>query len=320
MKQLFKYMSEPRDFFENGYIRLTQIAALNDPFEATFSRTDLELLALECDEKVACNRQTFPDFIETNLSKLGAISLSENKENLLMWAHYADEHKGILAGISYHAEGEGLKLFEHLLPVSHLFSDSLNTDYSPFDGKPKPVSYRKSPRYRNDKFDHDYSNVCVESGDRFLYEVCMQKSDEWIYEQEYRIVLRLEQSDRVIAPKGILDPLLNPSRTHHIHHLLRSYTVPSEAEPHCYITDLSSIDDEVERIACAKTLTNLSKSRDVIYLMKLDSSAINNCIFGLNSEISKQNLHVNHATKTGYLDYWKARKCENHYGLEFDEI
>ena len=78
-------------------------------------------------------------------------------------------------------------------------NSSFGEEFSPFNGKPKPVSYRKGLRYRNDKFDFDYSNIDAEGADRLLYEVFMQKSDEWIYEQEHSVVLRLEQSDRVIV-------------------------------------------------------------------------------------------------------------------------
>ncbi|WP_157673944.1 hypothetical protein [Cognaticolwellia beringensis] len=45
------------------------------------------------------------------------------------------------------------------------------------------MSYRKGLRYRNDKFDYDYSSIAVEGADKVLFEVFMQKSDEWIYEQ-----------------------------------------------------------------------------------------------------------------------------------------
>lgn len=42
MKQLFKYLPEPRNLFEEGFIRLSQMVVLNDPFEASFCMASLE--------------------------------------------------------------------------------------------------------------------------------------------------------------------------------------------------------------------------------------------------------------------------------------
>ncbi len=53
MKQLFKYMSKPRNFFEEGFIRLSQPSALNDPFEAAFCRESLDDLASHFDESTS---------------------------------------------------------------------------------------------------------------------------------------------------------------------------------------------------------------------------------------------------------------------------
>ena len=36
---------------------------------------------------------------------------------------------------------------------------------------------------------------------RLLYEIFQQKSDEWIYEKEHRIILKLEQADRIVIDK-----------------------------------------------------------------------------------------------------------------------
>ncbi|MFT7184708.1 MAG: hypothetical protein ACI84K_000074 [Pseudohongiellaceae bacterium] len=53
MKQLFKYLSEPRDLFIDGFIRLSQPSALNDLFEASFCRQSLDDLSRNFDESSA---------------------------------------------------------------------------------------------------------------------------------------------------------------------------------------------------------------------------------------------------------------------------
>jgi hypothetical protein len=200
LKQLFKYLPEPRDLFDEGFIRLSQPVVLNDPFEASFCSKSLDELVSNFDEPMAQDPIygdiSFSQYIKLRMNNIGIISLSENKEHLLMWAHYANDHKGIVAGIAHYPNFESI--FNDLFKETSVISFSWGEEFSPFDGIPRPVSYRKGLRYRNDKFDYDYSNISAEGADRILFEVFMQKSDEWIYEQEHRVILRLEQADRVI--------------------------------------------------------------------------------------------------------------------------
>ena len=53
MKQLFKYLPEPRNIFEEGFIRLSQPVALNDPFEGAFCNQNLDELASYFDDNQA---------------------------------------------------------------------------------------------------------------------------------------------------------------------------------------------------------------------------------------------------------------------------
>lgn len=317
MKQLFKYMRKPRDLFDEGFIRLTQPVVLNDPFEASFCRKSLDELTAHFDEPTALDPEfgelSFSQYIEMRMHHIGVISFSENKENLLMWAHYANEHKGIVAGIVNHAS-LGL-IFQNLFRADTLINTSWAEKHSPFDGNPNPVSYRKGLRYRNDKYDYDYSNISAEGADRILYEVFMQKSDEWIYEQEHRVVLRLEQADRVILES--VDAINNSK----IKEKLKTakYTFIEKDSGRCVI-DLIHIQDETERIAIAMELTKLSRNPDTVYLMKLSASSINNCLLGLHSSLSKQNVQGNHACSVGDLNIWRAKKNNDYYSLEFVQI
>ncbi len=158
MKQLFKYLPEPRNIFEEGFIRLSQPVALNDPFEGAFCNQNLDELASYFDDNQAHDYVygdiPFSEYIKLKMHHIGVISLSENKENLLMWAHYANEHKGVVAGVVYKPEVGSI--FENLFRADTYINSSFGEEFSPFNGKPKPVSYRKGLRYRNDKFDFDY--------------------------------------------------------------------------------------------------------------------------------------------------------------------
>lgn len=317
MKQLFKYLPEPRNLFDEGFIRLSQPVVLNDPFEASFCSKSLHELSSHFYNSMAQDLEfgdiSFPQYIEMRMHHIGIVSLSENKENLLMWAHYANEHKGVVAGVSYMPTSGSI--FQNLFRADTLINTSWGERYSPFDGIPKPVSYRKGLRYRNDKFDYDYSNIAAEGADRILYEVFMQKSDEWIYEQEHRVVLRLEQSDRVIIEN--VQHIENDVIRNRV--ISSSYSSINPIDNSCII-NLYEIDDEAIRVSVAMQLAKLSRNPKSIYLMKLNPSCINNCLLGLNSAFDKTMVQGRFATSIGCLDVWKAVKNNDYYSLAFMKI
>ncbi len=143
----------------------------------------------------------------------------------------------------------------------------------------------------------------------------LQKSDEWIYEQEHRVVLRLEQSDRVIIPT--LKAISNERIKNKIE--VAPYSVTNSENSSCTI-NLCEVSDDAERTAVAMELAKLSRNPNVIYQMKLSSSAINNCLIGLNSEITKSDVQGSYALTTGSLDIWKATKNMDYYSIEFKQI
>jgi hypothetical protein len=161
-------MSSLRTLFEDGFIRLTQRTALNDLFEAVYCADGLNDLVNHFYDQTVFDDDykevSFSQYIENTIDKVGSISLSESKDNLLMWAHYAAEHKGVVVGISSFGS---TNIFSNLFLPSALTSSSL-IDYTPFDGLIRPIMYRKGLRYRNGRFDFDYSNICVQGGHRIL--------------------------------------------------------------------------------------------------------------------------------------------------------
>ncbi|OIP99438.1 MAG: hypothetical protein AUK35_07210 [Zetaproteobacteria bacterium CG2_30_46_52] len=142
-------MSSPRRVLKDGFIRATQLSALNDPFEAVYCEKGLKELVSYFDDssvvQTGLGEISFSEYVERNKNNIGVISFSESKENLLMWAHYADEHRGVVLGLSGLDFDKGM--FVNLSPPTILLSTSWE-GYGPFDGIPKPVMYRKQPRYR----------------------------------------------------------------------------------------------------------------------------------------------------------------------------
>ncbi|WP_218573538.1 DUF2971 domain-containing protein [Rheinheimera lutimaris] len=311
----FKYMSSPRSIFEDGFIRLTQRSALNDPFEAVYCKDGLDDLVSNFDYQTAYDFEykevSFHQYIEKYIDKVGVICLSESKDNLLMWAHYANEHKGVVVGIF---DFGPQNIFDNLFLPSLLTSRSLIA-YNPFDGVIRPIMYRKGLRYRNDRFDFDYSNVCSEGGARVLSEIFLQKSEEWIYEKEHRIILRLEQADKAVIYN--LDELKNEK--------IKSDIVSAEwtnfdKVSNSYEILLNKIKDEILRYVVSSSLADLSGNSKNVYLMKLGSGAARHCLFGLNCSLEKSQLATEQAQSFGHLEFWRALKNNDYYCLEFEQI
>jgi hypothetical protein len=110
---VYKYLHPDRiDVLKNGVIRFTQASALNDPFE---SRPILGGFR-ESIEKAVRNAsggiltpdtlytiqeaisETFGRLNEDNPSGLVFLSLTKNRNNLLMWSHYCDTFRGFVVG------------------------------------------------------------------------------------------------------------------------------------------------------------------------------------------------------------------------------
>lgn len=235
-------MSNPEYFLKEGYIRATQLPALNDPFEAIYCEDALSDL---CPYFEICDSPSeLINYIENNKNKIGIISLTEAKDNLLMWSHYANEHKGAVIGFWAKSAFDG-NMFTHL-HEPQLNSSCMFGGFEMFRGECFPVMYRKQPRYRVDKFDFDYSNITAEGEDRILFEIFQQKSDEWIYEKEHRVTLRLDQADKIIVN--------NVQRLKNKHVLNKLLKLGNEDKNGQFTVYLDQVSDKVEREVYANNL------------------------------------------------------------------
>lgn len=123
---LYKYLPPDRiDVLESGKIRFTQPTVFNDPFESSpvfrdfasreqmekASKADAKETGMPEEERgriiesmfSSPRRETyFPLLTQVIIAALsrgvGILSLSESADNLLMWAHYAQSHEGMVIG------------------------------------------------------------------------------------------------------------------------------------------------------------------------------------------------------------------------------
>jgi hypothetical protein len=286
---LYKYLADARHVLEAGFIRASQRSALNDPLEAQYCIDSLRRLfvALEYSKKMV---NYSLKVVKTLLEEVGVVCLTETRDNLLMWSHYADNHKGLVLRFRFNSmTNEGI--FNSLFPIESCY-DAGPCAQGFFEGNFEPVKYRKQPKFRIDTFDRSYSfdhNVDVLN---IVTGILLQKSDEWIYEKEHRSVLHLRQSDRVLVPeyKGAskkihtclqnLDEFLARMEVVDKHAF---YTKVVEVNQILHVFDLFRIEDSDLRASLASYLKDLASIPDVIYLFKLDESVIAEIILGARS-------------------------------------
>lgn len=134
--------------------------ALNDPFEILPSRAWLE--AAYFDHYQKRHSGSFQNLIshitKLNLNKFGIISLASRKDNILMWSHYGDEHRGMV-----------IELDEENALLKQRFDVDAERDLA------HDVIYRKN---RINNFDKNR-----------IFLPYIEKSLEWAYEEEKRIIV-----------------------------------------------------------------------------------------------------------------------------------
>ena len=140
-------------------LRVSRIAELNDPFEWRIGSPG------ETPEQAARGRQVFDGFAQTINTKLGIISMSAVATDPVIWAHYADSHKGMAFEFDhYRVSGLHAIVYSHALPmfdVTRFIDEGVDNE---------PVFH-------------------------VLLAALCRKSTTWAYEREYRVHLELSECD-----------------------------------------------------------------------------------------------------------------------------
>ena len=169
---LYKYRSvkSALQFISNQSIYFSNFTEFNDPFESSanysvdftpqqyynsfisagFSPASATEVTRQIANGTIDGKICLKEAIEEALHSLGYYCMTSKPDNLLMWAHYADSHRGVCFKFDIL---EDLDSFLAPLPVEY------NSDYIVFDALK--------------------SNIA---------ELIRRKSEDWSYENEYRIV------------------------------------------------------------------------------------------------------------------------------------
>lgn len=181
-KHLYKYYADSEQSVEtvfNNKMWYSAPSCFNDPYDCDFSIDESAtinslLLSIARNNNmkrgseawnnayIAAKKQ-FPSFINTinsMKSSIGVACLSENSDTVLMWSHYANNHKGMC--VEYN-----LLDFNRVLRFT-----------------PIPVIYSKERnvlrKFRVNSVDQDILS--------FFYKSLVCKEESWKYENEWRIV------------------------------------------------------------------------------------------------------------------------------------
>lgn len=186
MSIMYKYLNYEvlESFIKSPSFKLTNPQDLNDPFESSISN-DIKNAYNELSQKQS-NSPIKMQTIERAIYGMGIVSLTETHRSKLMWAHYANEHKGIVIG------------FNTELLNKHIMINDTPDKGSLLEPKLYKVNYDsvrfdiKSPE--NSILNHANDESII----KFLMEkITTTKSDDWIYEKEHRYILSPGFCDKI---------------------------------------------------------------------------------------------------------------------------
>jgi hypothetical protein len=189
LKSIFKLMPLRSEFFDNRLLRISPRSALNDPYDFYPFSSDLVPQKIY----VAVGKGHIfeePRNPQDHLNGTGVISFTEVIDNILMWSHYGDSHKGMAIEFD---------------PKHSFFTSIQRVRYT-----------SQRPNLRQ-----EYPEIMAPE----LY----FKSDQWMYEKEWRLVKSNPMRDCIWnTDTKSIDPVLSPSSSLSPSQLLMS-RVPAEA-------------------------------------------------------------------------------------------
>lgn len=184
--KLYKYTPHIKSFIENPMLRVTRANDLNDPFELNPSEELLDFVIhskkpSEDVMRLLTDKRNFFEY--TTTWNKGVISLSECKDNLLMWSHYAKEHQGGVIEFSFDIKQQS----HSRTPVQRGFFKCLADNNYQYG----VVKYRK-----NRMID---TSLLTEKGyeltNQIIDNLAFVKSKDWMYEEEHRFLVNTEYCD-----------------------------------------------------------------------------------------------------------------------------
>lgn len=259
MSILYKYLPNLGiEYFNNPTFKMSPPLLLNDPFEIAISSNVKKICKHIISDISTFDEKELMSYLKFTINTIGIISLSETHRNLLMWAHYANEHKGFCIGVDDDYIGEDER-------YSNLYNEA------PIQNIPIKI------KYDTKRFDFKLENQSSQSIVKSLsVHQLTVKSDDWMYEKEYRSIVNLLHNDKIVFTGKI------PRRVHSIMKFLNSID----------LSDGANVDEAYLSVRLA--MSELSKYREVLFLKKIPSNKIKEVYLGhrFDKEMMRQLLRM----------------------------
>lgn len=124
----------------------------------------------------------FEAIVEMDSKFYGVLSLTAKSDDILMWSHYADHHKGFCVGI------DGKR-----------FADFLIREYNDFGFKLGPINYVV------DYPEIDFMKVYEQYS---IFTRCFSKQECFRYEEEYRLMFHNRTNFKIVYPKSLITDIV----------------------------------------------------------------------------------------------------------------
>ncbi len=189
MDSYYKYLPCERiSYINDELLRFTQPSALNDPFECLPQKPDEEKFrktiaviknatlklgfpASKRLDQLSAEKLYLEAYQNIN-NEIGILSLSQNWNNALMWAHYTNSHKGFCLGFD-----KKHRLFRYYLSKGTEESISTHEVVYSKNRVEIPLDFREK---------------------KITFEPYITKSIDWQYEQEIRVLATLNLCEKKI--------------------------------------------------------------------------------------------------------------------------
>lgn len=296
-------MSFRKEFLTQPRLRASQRGVLNDPFELSPAQDLIDKALIDgISDEFFTKTKVF--LTETDFNQVGVISFTENYNNLLMWSHYANEHKGVVIEFDYHK----LQSYLNYKLSTH---NSIERVY-----------------YNRERYSPLECQVCIK-------DVLLTKSDDWIYEKEHRVLSSILHVDSVKANREFYEQL------HDFYNNIYSELFVIESEDESTVSfhvnplactefdiqdlDGNSTDDNEEmeyshsELALKEMFDSLSLSPSTVFLFDIPINCITAVFAGC--RISDTDLNeISRFARKQQIPVFKAQLSKQHFALEFCRV
>ncbi|MEK8017044.1 MAG: DUF2971 domain-containing protein [Candidatus Parabeggiatoa sp.] len=265
------------EFFEEPMLRATPLSKLNDPFEGTFTKKQIEKI---------CQLGKYdydPEYIANDISREmefipGIVAFSMEYINPIMWSHYAAEHRGMVIQFK----------------KDILFGPDSENDIDPtglIHPYPQLVSYcRRLPKLDTKEEaipgDREYETPFA----KFNRSVLLTKSIDWCYEQEMRSVFHLTAANKIICNyKDEIEKIICDYNQEIKNNAIGYKPYEQSSDNNRYEIILSGLtDSDQSRQIVIDIFGELEKQENVIHLFQVNPESIKGVYFGCKSDEKKQ--------------------------------